>query len=753
MSAQPVPSSPTSVAGPRPRLRLAGSAAPGSSAALAAPATERLIPIERVAAAMGRSEGAVRVLCQRRWASAGLASIRTGSDGRTRWHVDRAAHPALLREHAGPALEHRQDVEQAWARLTSAQREDSLRRARLVLAFRRWRAQPGVHVRDHYGAFVALVQADPSMGDAPPMTSVYRWDRRAPATTDATTTEIAMHLLDRRGGDRRAQDESVSDDAWSAFAALYLREPPISLALAHKHVATLAQQQGWTWCGESRCRQLVRERLPARVRDYARLGPRQADKLHLPPLEQDPDKWLPGECWLGDHSIFDFFTRVQSGGQWVARRLWLTCWLDWRTRLLAGWHIAERPSGTTIRLALLHALSDQRRSVPTRVWIDNGKDYQGRQLHGVTRAASTQRRLARAQRDPASAEHQRATAETCQRLGLFAMLGIETHFALPYNHNGKARIESFFGIVHRGYCRMHESWSGSRPGDRDHDALAASVADVLALPTLDDVRESFAAWARHYNTDADRKIPELDGLCPLEFYTQHAGPARLASEHSLRELELEFDAPRKVGKRGITMTIGGVTLRYGAGHPKLIDLVRSGELVLPTYNPSDTSTITVRGLDGRMICIAERNREHGRIDDPVSRDMLRQETARRNAQRREALRRIDIAREILSPVESAALAARDAQATERQRAIEAASPPRGVRLVQTPLDQDAELSQRLREQQNREPVLDLPRGPSINDLIAEIGGSALAPAPAAAHRPRAAGISLAELIAHDGEAV
>lgn len=684
-----------------PALRLTGAHQDASRELGPSPAL--WIPIDRAAQVLGTTEGALRVRCTREFSGRGLAALMPGPSGRQCWHIHRSADPRLIREASPASLDRLTASIEALQSAPKAKRDEAVRKARVVIAFRAWRASPGVHVNRDYLAFAATVDADPSLAPAPCLRMAYEWDAKASGTS-TDPRELAAMLLDRRGGDRRATDQAMSDEAWASFQALYLREPPLSLSQCWRAVRDIAVKQGWTWISESRCRQLAAERIPSRVRDYARLGASAADKIHITPVSQDPDKWAPGETWIGDHSRCDFFARVFAGGTWVARRLWLTVWVDWRTRLLCGWHIDERPSATTIRLALHHAIATRGLSVPRRVWVDNGKDYQSRQLHGKTRAASKQRALARAQRASSGGalpEDHAAREELASRLGLFAMLGIETHFAMPYNHNGKARVERFFGVAHQSFDRLQPSWCGSRPGARDADALAESVSDVMTLPTLEQVREQFAAWARAYNVDAERRIEDLDGLSPLEYYERYLPERRAALPASLAELQLEVETPRVVSKHGVTLKVGDTTLRYGSGHPALREFINTGKTVWLTYDPHDLSAVNVRDEDGRLVCVAELNRRHGAATDPVSKQHLREAQAQQRRERREAQRAATVGRSILTDVERAALAARDEAAAKGERrvlAATAAEPAPPMRLVRTLIDDDAQLAQEQRRE-------------------------------------------------------
>jgi len=422
-----------------------------------------------------------------------------------------------------------------------------------------------------------------------------------------------------------------SEEAWADFCELYLTTKQWSVGKCHRHIRAAADIEGWAWPKIRAIELRVKKEIPEATKCLKRLGPKEHHRRFIAPYQQDPEAYDVGERWESDHSMLDFFARVHRGGKWVPRRLWVTAWMDWRSRIIAGWHISESPNTSTIKLALLRALKDGL-SVPQRAWLDHGKDYESAALYGLTKKEK--------QRIKQAGEWWMNSA---QGHGLLGRLGIEPHFALPYNHNGKARIERMFGSMHMEHDREYKSWCGSKKDTVDPDALKAAVHDVMSLPTIDEVRERVASWADWYNHTKDHNVEDLDAdretgeaLSRIEHYTANL-PAerRLSDPNVLILLEREWSRPLKVGKRGIGIKFGGGTTHYGDVAPELDHYKGTDRTVFVTYDPEDTGEISVFDGDYRFICRATENDSFGGVGK-ISKDARILAHQQRSSQRKRA---------------------------------------------------------------------------------------------------------------------
>lgn len=406
-------------------------------------------------------------------------------------------------------------------------------------------------------------------------------------------------------------------------------------------------------------------------------------------MQQRADAYAAGEMWESDHMRFDFFCQTVAGGRLVGRRPWLTTWLDRRTRRVMGFVVSMTPCGDTIREALLRAIKASPVGPPKRVWLDNGKDFKQAAHTGLTR---------REMREVAARGGYWLDEVTTY--GLFPMLGIEPHFAEPYNHNGKARIERFHRTVHEDFDREFEGWCGSKPGDRDADELAIVTADARHFPTIEDVQERFAEWAVAYNHRSAHSMEDLadeatgELLSPEAFMLRKADEKRcLPDPAALALLEPRWSRPLKVTKRGISVRLDGdITRRYGDVTPELERFKGSGELVYITFDKEDTRRVRVYDSRLQFVCLAPLNAEYGGVNrDAISVAAWKAGRTARRRQKQIAEQRHDPAALLLPDAELAVREhRRQVVADERARINAGASPdPVPLKITRTALDGQA----------------------------------------------------------------
>lgn len=673
------------------------------------------VPIDVAAELLGTSEGNLRRRCLALEPKYQAKKILV--DGTHKWHIH-TSYSARLRR---GSIELSDDGQSKLQELLKSTPAKKLQRAQvdaqILIAFRKLRSNSSSFSKD-IPAFIEAMKQE--HGRCPGRARLFDLDSRCPGTDDIDG--IIYELIDRRG--RKPGDvQSCSDLAWSAFCDLYLTPQQWSIAKCWRTVRALAQDNDWAWPSLSRVKQLKDERLDPSMITLKREGRDAWSRKHLAPMEQDPDAWEVGQCWESDHSVFDFHVRVIRGDRWERTRPQITAWLDRRSRRLMGYHIGEQGNQLSIRVALLNALKQDDVSNPSIVWLDNGKDFMARSIGGVTKQ----------QRRKTTIDEQRKAEQSSS--GLLAMLKIEPHFARHYNHNGKARIERFFGTMHGEFDKEFQSYAGYRPGMLDKLDHQATQKDIMNLPTLDEVREKFEQFAEWYNARSEHRIDDLkdpvtqERLSPIEFYERFLPTKRAVKADSLILLEEVFSTPLKVHKWGVSIRIGSGTVRYGELCPELEPLVGTDARVYVSYDTEDMGTVNIWTEDFEHLCSAQQNGRYGGLaTDRVKKQDLQAGFNKRKQAKRRLNERIDLVTGSLSDAELASRAARDREIGETKARIQehdrtrdpADIPP--LRLVQTPLDRapDDIEDQRLRKAAGAEHYEDEEEYGSFIDAAKEI---------------------------------
>lgn len=645
------------------------------------------VPIRKAARLLGKTEGALRVECTRRLMERGLArQVRSRDSGRMTWHIHRSFDPRLVVD-AGVQLAG-DATAQAFLAATKTQRDQAATKMRALVAYRAL-VNSGAVVKHAIEPFLREQRQSAGLERLTYRTLRW-WSQEAPPSDQRD--QLMAYFIDQRGGDRRSvkRDGSrgCSNEAWEEFERLYLAMPAQSIAKCHRLVKALAKSRGWSWPSKRWVAKLIEQRLdPSRI-CMAREGQDAWDQKFGLKLEQHPEAYAAGELWVGDHSELDFFARVMRGGKWRAVRLTLTAWQDWRTRVIVGWHISEQGNSDTIRTALHHGMT-RLSHVPQRVWIDNGKDYESEALIGISKAK--RRKLIAAGED----WRQQFTEENG---GLLAMLNIDCHFARKYNHDGKARLERFFGTMHGEFCKDFPSYCGNRPG-----AVAPHGVPVEQLPKLDEVRERFDGFMQWYHDRVEHEIADLHDeehrkLSPAEAWRTWLTTRTIMPAPEVMALLLKRWAhPKIVTQLGIGLDFGtGKKIYFGAGMPQLTPFQgrkKSENAVLHvTYDPEDVSEVYVYDAKFRFVCIARANNLYGGVG-PISRQAVREGHRMKRDHKRAAKAYLSGGRlALMSTIDAGREAQREIDEDRRkERQSEGIAPdtePNSMRLVRTPVDDE-----------------------------------------------------------------
>ena len=344
--------------------------------------------------------------------------------------------------------------------------------------------------------------------------------------------------------------------------------------------------------------------------------------------------------------------------------------------------LSPSPNSSTILASLRQGILDeQAMGGPSQIWIDCGRDYDPFAFHAQTK----QQRLGKRRVDVDETE--------CQ--GLLAMLGIEAHFSLAYNPNGKPKMERFFRTLHDQFDRSWESYAGRSP-DTKPETLKAVLADPKRAPTFGEVSEEFDRYLAASNARTDHQIADLcdpRGMVPLspaDALAQWCPTRRVLADPAALDLLMQhWHKPVQVHRQGITIKPLGQPLRYGGMSEALRPYkgLRGDKRpwLRVTYDPADLSSIRVYDERFRYSCSAGLNDLGGLHDgSKISQERVKALIKRKREYKR-ALQTVRDGQELeyLTAAEVLSLSQPDPATAPKPRQ---SSIDQMLTVVQTPLD-------------------------------------------------------------------
>jgi len=334
-----------------------------------------------------------------------------------------------------------------------------------------------------------------------------------------------MALADTRG--LQLQERAGAPEFWGLYNTIYCHPNQLSYAAAYRKAAGMwrrARRSDADVPTLEQVRYWYNTHADPTAVALARFGEEYVRNHHLDHIRRDWSNVQPNDVWVGDHHIFDAAIREwdAQAQKWVARRPWLTAWVDGKTGYFVGWIIRlESPDSLAIMDALITGIRANGNRCPRRVQSDRGKDYL---VQGFSTPYTT----------PDGTEHM-----ICRELG------ISTIHSIAYNARAKV-VERWFGEVTRQFCRELPMYLGNTPDARP-EVAGYFWDNPQHLPSLQQFVDLFAMWLEdeYHAKPQDGKI--LEGKSPAEAWTARNDVTPQISDEQLWRSMLFPVAVRKVG--------------------------------------------------------------------------------------------------------------------------------------------------------------------------------------------------------------
>jgi putative transposase len=255
---------------------------------------------------------------------------------------------------------------------------------------------------------------------------------------------------------------------------------------------------------------------------YAREGSKALNDKCLPYNERNWRLLTVGEGLVADGHRLNFQVVNPFNGR--PCRATIVLFWDWKSAYPLGWEIMIEEDVQCIASALRNAILTLGK-IPKWLLIDNGKAFKSKVFTS------------------------KLEFEDGVLYGMFATLGIHTHFSQAYNPQEKP-LERFWGTFNNWFERLMPSYTGAsiedKPAWMRRNEKDAQARHNKWVPKIEDVQELFHNWVEFY---ADQPSRGRDGKTPREIFEVEKGPGVDPSElYHLMMAKKEM----KVHRNGVT---------------------------------------------------------------------------------------------------------------------------------------------------------------------------------------------------------
>jgi putative transposase len=264
----------------------------------------------------------------------------------------------------------------------------------------------------------------------------------------------------------------------------------------------------------------------------AREGAKALNDKCLPYAERNWRLLTVGEGLVADGHRLNFQVINPFTGK--PCRATIVLFWDWKSSYPLGWEIMLEESIQCIASALRNGILTLGK-IPKWLLIDNGKAFK------------------------ANVFTSDIDLEDGITYGMFATLGIHTHFSQAYNPQEKP-LERFWGTFNNWFERLVPSYTGASIPDKPPYMLR-NEKDAQArhnewVPKIEEVQEMLLKFREFYSDQPSRG---RDGLTPREIFEAEKGPGVDPDELTYLMMAKEI---KSVGRNGVTWNGWHITMRH-----------------------------------------------------------------------------------------------------------------------------------------------------------------------------------------------
>lgn len=387
-------------------------------------------------------------------------------------------------------------------------------------------------------------------------------------------------LIDRRGKHDNHKN-SISDTVWDIFQYYYLDESQKSISecmrLTELQLKSEGQESLLPLASDSSFGRAVQSRIDVPVLKYFRLGQKAYKDQCEPYVKRLYDDLQSNDIWVCDNHTFDIM--VDDGEHKKPVRVYLTAFLDVRSRKMMGWYVTDAPCSDATLQALRRGI--ERYGIPKRILSDNGREFLTHDIGG---------RGFRKSRE--EDEHYIPT--------ILDNLQIEFRTAMVKNARAKI-VERAFREVKEEFSRLFEGYTGGSITERPErlKGMAKKAANFTPYADFERYVDTYIeGWFNHQEHGGVGMRHKTRN----QVYEENLYELRTAAQEELNLMMMRSSRMVKFRRDGLTLRLYGTEITYWSE-----ELWRSHleEKVYYRYNPDDLSEIRVYDERDRFLGTAQ----------------------------------------------------------------------------------------------------------------------------------------------------
>lgn len=387
-------------------------------------------------------------------------------------------------------------------------------------------------------------------------------------------------LADGRGK-HGSHNKAVPDQVFDIFEYYYLDESQMSVRECIRLTGLQLEKEGMAGylplASESAFAREIERSIPVPVLKYFRLGEKAFRDACAPFIKRVYCDLHSNDIWVCDSHTFDIF--VDDGEHKRPVRVYLTAFLDVRSRKMMGWYVTDAPCSDATLQALRRGI--QKHGIPKRILADNGREFLTHDIGGRGFRKDGRK----------EGEHRIPT--------ILDNLQIEFRTAMVRNARAKI-IERAFREVKECFSRMFEGYTGGTIAERPErlKELARKASNFTPYADfcsyVDTYIEGWFNFQEHVGVGMGHKTRN-------QVYEEQLVEVRRASEADLHLMMLRSTRMQKVKRDGVVLKLYGTEITFwnqelAFGH--------IGEEVYVRYDPDDLAQVRVYDGQDRFLGIA-----------------------------------------------------------------------------------------------------------------------------------------------------